>query len=278
MISEIQLTQLKKRTQEMRVNLLKMMGYGKAHHFGGSFSCIELVTALYFYKMRIDPSNPGWSERDRFIMSKGHSVPAQYAALGLSGIIPMETLSTLKSLGSILQGHPNSKMTPGVEACTGSLGQGLSFGNGVAMAAKQKKSTCRVYVILGDGELHEGQVWEAAMGSSTHHLDNLVALVDRNTLKSQGITDEAKCLEPLKDKWNAFGWHTISVDGHDLLQICNALDEAELIKGKPTVILAQTIKGKGISFMEGRFENHNSSINQEQWNQAMQELTLEGGK
>ena len=208
-------------------------------------------------------------------MSKGHSVPTQYAALALLGIIPMEILPSLKRLGTILQGHPNSWMTPGIEACTGSLGQGLSFGNGLAFAARVLKSDSRFFVLMGDGELHEGQVWEAAMTASTHKLDSVVALVDQNRLKSQGVTNEAKCLDPLGEKWTAFGWHTIEIDGHDLQQICNALDEAEKTKGKPTVILANTIKGKGVSFIEGRFEFHNAAINQEQWEQAMKEVALE---
>jgi transketolase len=278
MIDESQLQQLKKRAREMRYLIVKMMGYGNVHHFGGSLSSVELVAALYFYKMRLHPADPKWDGRDRFVMSKGHSVPAQYAALALRGILPIDILPSLKTLDSILQGHPNSWMTPGIEACTGSLGQGLSFANGMALAARLRQLDCRIYALLGDGELHEGQVWEAAMTSSTHHLDNLVALVDRNTLKAQGLTDEAKCLEPLSDKWAAFGWHPIQVDGHDLLQVCNALDEAETIKGKPTVILARTVKGKGVSFIEGRFEYHNAAITQAEWEQAMREVALEEGQ
>jgi transketolase len=184
-------------------------------------------------------------------------------------------LPTLKQLGSILQGHPNACMTPGLEACTGSLGQGLSFANGIALAARIRGLGIRVYCLLGDGELHEGQVWEAAMGSSTHKLDNLCALVDRNHLKSQGQVDEAKNLEPLAAKWQAFGWHTIGIDGHDLRQICDALDEAESVQGKPTVIVAQTVKGKGVPFMEGQFQFHNAPISQEQWAEAMQNLAPE---
>jgi transketolase len=185
-------------------------------------------------------------------------------------------LPTLKHLGSILQGHPNACMTPGLEACTGSLGQGLSFANGVAMAARIRGLDIRVYCLLGDGELHEGQVWEAAMGSSTHKLDHLCALVDRNRLKSQGVVDEAKDLEPLADKWQAFGWHTLCVDGHDLRQICDALDEAERVKGQPTVIIGDTVKGKGVSFMEGQFQFHNAPISKEQWAEAMRTLAPEG--
>jgi transketolase len=275
MISAELLSELKDISLKMRYELIKMMGFGKVHHFGGSLSVVEIMTALYFYKMRIRPEDPDWYERDRFIMSKGHSVPAQYVALALKGIIPMESLKTLKALGSILQGHPNSWMTPGIEACTGSLGQGLSFGNGVALCFKIKKLDSRVYVVMGDGELHEGQVWEAALTSSTHKLDNLVAFIDRNSLKSQGLTDEAKSLEPLKEKWETFGWHTEVIDGHDLKAICDALDKAETIKGKPVMIIANTIKGKGISFIEGKFEFHNSSINEEQYKVAMKEVALE---
>jgi transketolase len=256
----------------MRYHMVRMMGADKPHHFGGSLSIVEMIAALYFYKMRYNPANPNWDGRDRFVMSKGHTVPAQYVALARLGVLPMEALPTLKQLGSILQGHPNACMTPGLEACTGSLGQGLSFANGIALAARIRGLDIRVYCLLGDGELHEGQVWEAAMGSATHKLDNLCALVDRNHLKSQGEVDEAKNLKPLAAKWQAFGWHTIGIDGHDLRQVCDALDEAETVKGKPTVILAQTVKGKGVPFMEGQFQFHNAPISQEQWAEAMRML------
>jgi transketolase len=275
MITEEKINELQKTSARMRFELIKMMGFGKVHHFGGSLSSIEIMTALYFYKMRINPRDINWMDRDRFIMSKGHSVPSQYVALALRGIIPMEELKGLKTLGSILQGHPNSWKTPGVEACTGSLGQGLSFGNGVALCAKLKKLNTRVFVVLGDGELHEGQVWEAALTSSTRHLDNLVAIIDRNTLNSQGVADNPKNLEPLKEKWDSFGWHTIVVNGHNLREICVALDEAETVKGKPTMIIAKTIKGKGVSFVEGKFEFHNSAINEEQYHKAIAEVALE---
>lgn len=270
MIDEDRLAALEDTTREMRYHIVRMMGANKKHHFGGSLSSVELVTALYFYKMRYDPANPRWEGRDRFVMSKGHGVPTQYAALAMLGVIPMEELPSLKRLGSILQGHPNACMTPGIEACTGSLGQGLSFANGIALAARIRGLPSRVYVLLGDGELHEGQVWEAAMGTVTQKLDTLVALVDRNRLKSQGGVDEAKVLEPLSEKWRAFGWHTTVVDGHNLRQICEALDEAETIKEKPTVIIANTVKGKGIPFMEGRFQFHNAPISEEQLQEALE--------
>jgi transketolase len=275
MISEANLLDLEDHAREMRHLIVNMMGFGKPHHFGGSLSCVELIAALYFYKMRYDGSNPKWEDRDRFVMSKGHSVPAQYAALAALGVIPQDVLPTLKALGSILQGHPNSWMTPGIEACTGSLGQGLSFGNGLAIASRLRKLNNRIYVLLGDGELHEGQVWEAAMTTATLGLDNLTAIIDRNTLKGQGPTEEAKRLEPLDEKWSAFGWKSIVIDGHNLKQICDALDEAETCRGKPTVLIAHTVKGKGISFIEGRFEFHNAPITEERWLQAMREVGSE---
>lgn len=266
---------LEAKARKMRYHVVRMMGANKAHHFGGSLSSIELVTALYFYKMRYDPSNPCWEERDRFVMSKGHGVPTQYAALAMLGVIPMEELPRLKRLGSILQGHPNACMTPGIEACTGSLGQGLSFANGIALAARIRGLPSRVYCLLGDGEIQEGQVWEAALGAAAQKLDNLVAMIDRNHLKSQGVVDEAKLLEPLPDKWAAFGWYALAVDGHDLRQICNALDEAETVKGQPTMIVADTVKGKGIPFMEGEFQFHNAAISEEQFALALEHLEKE---
>jgi transketolase len=273
MIDDQKVAELEAIARDLRTQVVRMMGSGKAHHFGGSLSIVEVVTALYFYKMRYDPTSPRWEERDRFVMSKGHTVPTQYAALARLGVIPKESLATLKRLGSILQGHPNACLTPGLEACTGSLGQGLSFANGIAMAARIRGLRIRVYCLLGDGELHEGQVWEAAMGTVAQRLDNLVAIVDRNGLKSQGLVDEAKPLEPLADKWRAFGWQAMTVDGHDLRQICNALDEAEMVEGRPVVIVANTVKGKGVPFMEGQFQFHNAPISEEQWQEAMRLLS-----
>jgi transketolase len=269
------LNDLEAKALEMRYHIVRMMGVNKAHHFGGSLSSVELVTALYFYKMRYDPSNPCWEERDRFVMSKGHGVPTQYAALAMLGVIPMEELPRLKRLGSILQGHPNACMTPGIEACTGSLGQGLSFANGIAMAARIRGLPARVYCLLGDGEIQEGQVWEAALGAVAQKLDNLVAMIDRNHLKSQGVVDDAKPLDPLPEKWAAFGWHTVAVDGHDLGQVCDALDEAETVKGRPTMIVAETVKGKGVPFMEGQFQFHNAPLDEEQFTLAIERLEKE---
>lgn len=257
--------------QEVRLQIIKMMGYDKVHHFGGSLSSVEIITSLYFYKLHLDPGNPHWEDRDRFIMSKGHSVPSQYVALAMLGFFPLDELKTIKKLGSILQGHPNANLTPGIEAFTGSLGMGLSFGNGVAIAARLRKKAYRTYVLLGDGELQEGQVWEAAMTTSTQHLNSLTAIIDNNHLKSQGRPNSAKELEPLADKWKAFNWHVITIDGHDVKQICDSLDESERVVEKPTLIIANTIKGKGVSFMEDHFEFHNSAISKEQWELAMLE-------
>jgi transketolase len=272
MLEDHQIDRLEALAKEIRRRMVEMMGYGKAHHFGGSLSSVEIITALYFYKMRFNPNNPLWEDRDRLVMSKGHSVPCQYTALSMLGVIPDEELNTLKRLGSILQGHPNAHLTPGIEAFTGSLGQGLSFANGIAMAARLRKQEFRVYVLMGDGELNEGQIWEAAMTTPTQKLNLLTGIIDNNRLKSQGKTSEAKNVEPIADKWQAFGWNTVIVDGHNLKEICNALDETNGVYDKPSMIIANTIKGKGISFMEDRFEFHNSAINKEQWEKAMQEL------
>ena len=271
MISAEQLSELKDTSLRMRYELIKMMGFGKVHHFGGSLSVVEIMTALYFYKLRIRPDDPEWYERDRFVMSKGHSVPAQYVALALKGIIPMESLKTLKSLGSILQGHPNSWMTPGIEACTGSLGQGLSFGNGVALCAKIKKIDSRVYVVMGDGELHEGQIWEAAMTTTKQCLTNVVAIIDRNRLKAMDETACGKSLDPLPDRWATFGWAVREIDGHDLAAICDALDWATE-QDRPAAIVANTVKGKGVSIFEGQAKFHNAAVTEAQLQQALTEL------
>lgn len=278
MVDTTKMQELEEITKRMRIEIVTMMGTGKPHHFGGSLSEVEIIASLYFYKMRYRASDPLWPDRDRFVMSKGHSVPAQYVALAMLGVFPHEYLGQLKTLGACLQGHPCMK-TPGIEACTGSLGQGLSFSNGIALGARIAERSFRVYTVLGDGELQEGQVWEAAMTSSAYNLDNLVAIVDRNHLESQGGTEESKALEPLKSKWEAFGWHTLDIDGHDIKQVCDALDTAEATKGQPTVILADTVKGKGVSFIEGDFRFHNAPLTTEQYDQALHELeaALEGG-
>ena len=267
-----QLHELKRRAAELRLHVVRMMGAGKAHHFGGSLSSADIVTALYFYKMRYDPQNPAWPDRDRFIMSKGHCVPAQYAALAMLGVIPLEELPTLKELGSRLQGHPAAHLVPGIEGCTGSLGQGLSFANGMALAARIQKRNYQVYCLLGDGETQEGQVWEAAMTASKQCLGNLTAIIDGNGLKAMDEPSCAKLMEPMAQKWAAFGWYVQEIDGHDMDQICQALDWAEGNTDAPSMIIAHTVKGKGISFIEGRPEFHNAPLTEEQLQKAIAEL------
>ena len=257
---------------EMRLNIVKMMGANKAHHFGGSLSATDLVAATYFHKMKYDPQNPDWPERDRFIMSKGHCVPAQYAALAMLGVFPLEELATLKVLGSRLQGHPAAHYLPGIEGCTGSLGQGLSFSNGMALASRIKGIHYNVYCLMGDGETQEGQVWEAAMTSAKQCLGNMTAIVDRNGLKAMDETACGKEMEPYGDRWRSFGWHVREIDGHDMAQIVAALDWAEEQRDGPSVIIGKTVKGKGVSFIEGRPQFHNAALTDEQLQQALSEL------
>lgn len=240
----------------------------KSGHPGGSLSAADIITALFFYKMHYDPKNPKWPERDRFILSKGHAAPALYAALALAGFFPEEELLTLRKPGSRLQGHP-SVSTPGIEICTGSLGQGLSVANGIALAGKLDKKDYHVYVLMGDGEIQEGCVWEAAMSSSQYKLDNLTAIIDRNRIQQTGNTEDIMGLEPLKDKWKAFCWHVMEINGHDFSSIINALN---IVSDKPKVIIANTIKGKGVSFMENRAVWHGVAPNQEESRKAMEEL------
>jgi len=258
---------------ELRLRVVRMMGANKAHHFGGSMSAADVVTALYFDAMRYDPKNPDWPERDRFIMSKGHCVPAQYVALAMLGVIPMEELPTLKQLGSRLQGHPAMQYVPGIEGCTGSLGQGLSYANGMALAGRIKGLDYRVYCLIGDGEMQEGQVWEAAMTSAKHCLGSVTAVIDANGLKAMDETHCGKIMEPIAARWAAMGWRTREIDGHDMAQICEALDWAKESTDTPSVIVAHTVKGKGISFIENNPAFHNAALTPEQLEQALAELS-----
>jgi transketolase len=272
MITRQEIGRLERLATEMRLHIVRMMGADRAHHFGGSLSAADLVAALYFYKMRYDPANPAWPERDRFIMSKGHAVPAQYAALAMLGVFPLGELATLKKLGGRLQGHPAMHHTPGLEGCTGSLGQGLSYANGLALGARLRDLRYRVYCLLGDGELHEGQVWEAAMTAPRHRLTNLTAIVDQNGLKAMDEVACGKPIEPLARRWAAFGWAVREIDGHDVGQICKALDWATQQTETPAVILARTVKGKGVSFMENQPGFHNVAVTAEQYGAALAEL------
>jgi transketolase len=273
---------LERRARRIRIAVLRMMGSGKAHHFGGSLSCVEILTALYFHKMHYAAAEPGHDDRDRLILSKGHAVPTQYACLAMLGVVPLEEIYSLKSLGSRLQGHPDVRKTPGLEAPTGSLGQGLSFANGLALAERLDHATrhphhaYRIYVLLGDGELNEGQVWEAAMTSAHYHLDNLTAIVDRNALQAQGGTEDLMAVEPVGAKWAAFGWNVLECDGHDLTALCGALDTAASTRGQPSVLIARTVKGKGVSFIENRYQYHNAQLTPGDVARALAELRAEG--
>lgn len=270
--SDEMLKELEGRARNLRKHILRMIFNAQSGHPGGSLSAIDVMTALYFNVMNHRPAEPKWEDRDRFVLSKGHAAPALYACLAEAGYFPIDWLCTLRQIGSKLQGHPDMRKTPGVEASTGSEGQGLSMGIGMALAAKLDRKQHRIYVMLGDGELDCGQIWEAAMSASFFKVDNLVAIVDRNKLQLDGPTEQIMSIEPLPDKWKAFGWHVIEINGHDFKEILKAFEEAKGIKGKPTVIIAHTVKGKGVSFMEGAVGFHGKAPNKEQYDQAMREL------
>ncbi len=257
--------------RDIRRAILKMIYNAGSGHPGGSLSAVEILTALYFGVLRHDPSNPRWPDRDRFILSKAHASPVLYATLAKAGYFPEEELLTFRKLNSRLQGHAHI-MTPGVEMSGGSLGQGLSFGVGVALACRLDRRPSRVYVLLGDGECDEGQVWEAAMSASHYKLDNLTAIVDRNRIQNDNFTSKVMELEPLTDKWRAFGWNVLEVDGHNIQKVEEALQTARATSGRPTVIIAHTVKGKGISFMENNPEFHGRAPNKEEYERAVKEL------
>jgi transketolase len=260
---------LEEKARTLRVSIVKTLHTSQSGHTGGSLSAIDMITALYFHIMRHDPENPQWEDRDRFILSKGHAAPAQYVALAEAGYFPKEDLMMLRRLGSHLQGHPDSKGTPGVEVCTGSLGQGLSMANGVALGFRLDKRENRVYAILGDGELQEGQVWEAAMAAAHYRLDNLCALVDANALQIDGEVERVMNVAPIGDKFRAFGWSVIDIDGHDMEAIIGALETAKRIKEKPTVIVARTVKGKGVPRFEHKASYHGVAPNDDELNEAL---------
>ena len=264
---------LKKKAQKLRRDVIISMGVGVAGHIGGSNSSADIVAALYFYKMKHDPKNPKWKERDRFLLSKGHVGILQYAALAESGYFPVEDLKHTKEIGSYLQGHPDVQKTPGIEAGTGSLGQGLSIGLGMALGQRLDHLDSRTYVLVGDGEIAEGQIWEAAMAASAFKADNLTAIVDRNRLQANGKTKERFDTGDIMAKFLSFGWHVIEINGHDMREILGALDEAEMVKGVPTAIIANTVKGKGVSVAENVVGYHNGMLTEETYRQALQELT-----
>ncbi len=263
---------LKEVATTIRKDIITMLTESASGHPGGSLSAADIVTALYFGEMNIDPKNPKMENRDRFVLSKGHAAPVLYAALAEKGYFPKEELMTLRKINSNLQGHPNMNDTLGVDMSTGSLGQGLSAANGMALAGKLDGKTFRVYAYLGDGELQEGQVWEAAMTSAHYKLDNLTAFVDYNGLQIDGDTEKVMNVNPIANKFEAFGWNVISIDGHSFEEIFKAIDEAKAVKGKPTMIVAKTVKGKGVSFMENQAGWHGSAPSKEQCEEALKEL------
>jgi transketolase len=269
-VDSAQIKQLEETARKLRVALVKTLHTSQSGHTGGSLSAIDMVTALYFQVMQHRPSEPKWEGRDRFVLCKGHAAPAQYVALAEAGYFPREDLMMLRRLGSHLQGHPDSKGTPGVEVCTGSLGQGLSMANGMALGLRLDGSTSRVYALLGDGELQEGQVWEAAMAAGHYRLDNLCALVDVNRLQIDGEVAKVMNVEPVTDKFRAFGWHVLDIDGHDMAAILAALAEAATVKGRPTVIVARTVKGKGVPFFENKAAYHGVTPSDEELPKALE--------
>ena len=257
---------------KVRMGIIESTHAAKCGHPGGSLSAADLFTYLYFKEMNVDPTNPKWEDRDRFVLSKGHTAPGLYAALAIRGFFPVEDLLTLRKVGSYLQGHPNMNSVPGVDMSTGSLGQGISTACGMALAAKVKGKNNRVYTLLGDGEIQEGQVWEACMFASHYKLDNLCVIIDNNGLQIDGDVAKVMSPYPIVDKLEAFGFHTQAIDGHDLEAIGAALDTAKTVKGRPCAIVMKTVKGKGGSFMENNAGWHGVAPNDEQYEQAMSEL------
>jgi transketolase len=270
-----QLKTLADKARRIRIDILKMLTESGSGHTGGSLSAADIATALYFYKLKYDPKKPDWKGRDYFVLSKGHAAPLLYTVLAHAGFFEHAELCTLRKLGSRLQGHPDSKCLPGVEISTGSLGQGLSVANGIALAHKVDKVPNRVYALLGDGELQEGQVWEAAMTAAHYQLDNLCALIDNNGLQIDGPVERVMGVEPIADKWRAFGWNVIEIDGHDMAKIVTALDMAETVKRKPTAIVCRTVKGKGSTVFEGKVEFHGTTPSKEELAIALKELSEE---
>jgi transketolase len=257
---------------DLRADVVKMIGVGKAGHLGGSSSLAEIVASLYFETMKFDPARLRDPDRDRFVLSKGHAVLIQYAALVERGVIPREEIPKTKTLHGMLQGHPDMSKTPGIEAVTGSLGQGLSIGVGMALALRIDRSSARVHVIMGDGELSEGQLWEAAMAAARYKLDNLVGIVDRNRIQATGPTKEVFDIPDIEKKWAAFGWNVLTIDGHDVGAVLDALGAAKTKVGGPTVIVADTVKGKGFSFAENTAAFHNGIMSQAQYDLALSEI------
>jgi transketolase len=266
--------EIEKTAYEIRKEIVRMTHKAQSGHPGGSLSAIDVLTCLYMTVMKHDPKNPEWEERDRFVLSKGHASPALYGILAFMGYFPREELMTFRQLNSRLQGHPERLLLPGIEISTGSLGQGLSVANGIAMGLRLKGSKSRVYCVIGDGELQEGQIWEAIQSAGHRKLDNLCAVLDRNRLQIDGEVEKIKHEEPIVDKLTAFGWNALRINGHDYTQILSAFDAASETKGTPTFIVADTVKGKGVSFMENNVDFHGKAANDDECRKALEELDL----
>ncbi len=266
--------QLEEKAKVIRRHIIEMIGRSGSGHPGGSLSAADIITVLFFHKMRHDPQKPKWEDRDRFVLSKGHAAPVLYAVLAEAGYFPKSYLKTLRQLGSSLQGHVDMLSLPGIEMSTGSLGQGLSAANGMALAGRLDKKKYRVYAMIGDGESQEGQIWEASMTAGHYKLDNLTVILDHNKYQIDGHVEEIKGIQPVADKWRAFRFNVIdNVNGHDIKEIMKAFDEAEKVKGKPTMIIAETVKGKGVSFMEkSPTDFHGKAPNRDEVIKALEEL------
>ncbi len=266
------INELKKIAKNVRINILHMLTLAGSGHTGGSLSAVDVAVAIYFSRMKFNPADPSWEERDRFVLSKGHAAPLIYAVMAEAGYFREDAIKTLRKTGSPLQGHPCSAMLPGIEISTGSLGQGLSVANGMALGLRLDGNPARVYCIMGDGEVQEGQVWEAAMTAAHYKIDNICAVVDNNGLQIDGPVEKVMGIEPLRDKWAAFGWHVMDIDGHNMQEIIDALDEAETVKGRPSIIIARTTKGKGVSFFENKVEYHGVAPTREEFDRAVKEI------
>lgn len=272
MLSDQSVRELEETARHLRVEILKMLNTARSGHTGGSLSAIDVLTVLFFHAMRHEPGNPPWPDRDRFVLSKGHAAPALYACLARAGYFSADDLKTLRRLGSHLQGHPDMNKTPGVEVCTGSLGQGLSQAVGLALGARLAGRSVRTFALLGDGEVQEGQVWEAAMAAAHYRLDRLCAIVDQNCLQIDGEVAKVMGVAPLGPKFLAFNWHVLEVDGHDMRAIARAFDEAEKTEGRPTMIVARTVKGKGVPFFEHKASYHGVPPSDDELGRALELL------
>lgn len=267
-----EIKELENMAKKVRIGIIEAVYSNKSGHPGGSLSIADILTVLYFKEMKVDVNNPSWEDRDRLVLSKGHCTPALYSVLANKGFFDVDDLKTFRNINSYLQGHPDKNKVPGVDMTTGSLGQGLSCANGMAIAGKMEKRDYRVYCILGDGEIEEGQIWEAAMAANKYKLDNLCVIIDNNNLQIDGTIEEVMSSYPIDEKFKSFGFQIINIDGHNIDEIIKAFDVAKNIKEKPTCIIAKTIKGKGVSFMENQASWHGKAPNEEQYKQAMKEL------